>query len=597
MKKFKHSIRGQIFSGYIMTITIMVILVVVSFFCLFLINKDYKTVSLNRSNQSVTQETVAAHYKWLDDLNISLQNGTEFTGSLDHTKCLLGKWIAQTDAEDLSDARIKSALDFVAAPHENIHKLGKEILDLSKTDKTAAFKLYTDEVKPQVAEVISGLTEVSSSYKEIADDASGALQRLIVASLTISAVLLLAGFLLAIYFANSTASKISRPIAAVADWSKSLALGHEYIDFDKMEFDEDEENEVGVMIHSFRRMAKSIQENVNVVRRVAEGDMTAFVNIRSQEDSLGKNLYRMVQSNDMMFTEILEIASDVAEGSHQISRASQSVAELASVQASAVSALSSTIDEAGRLVAMNADKTRIANGYSEDIKHVSQKTNEHISMLVQSVADIRTASEKVSVVIKSIEDIAFQTNILALNAAIEAARAGSAGKGFAVVADEVRQLALKSGEAADTSRRLIENAIQKTNTGDRISVESLELFQSISTQIDQVVEVITEISESSGKQQGGIEQVRIEIRQISETATDNAATSEESASASEEMSRSAGLLRDAMSRFNLRKRREGQAYIPAEKANDQEFIRVANEGYKKAAVTGKYGNAYIEELE
>lgn len=161
MKRLKNSIRGQIFSGYFMTIAIMVILVAVSFFFLFFINKDYKTVSLNRNNQSVTQETVAAHYKWLDDLNISLQTGAEFTGSLDHKKCLLGKWIAQTDAADLSDKRIKSALASVETPHENIHKLGMEILDLSKTDKTAAFKVYTDEVKPQVAEVISGLTDSS----------------------------------------------------------------------------------------------------------------------------------------------------------------------------------------------------------------------------------------------------------------------------------------------------------------------------------------------------------------------------------------------------------------------------------------------------
>lgn len=594
MKRFKGSIRGQIFLGYIITISITVVLVAVSFICLFLINKDYKLVSLNRGNQSVTQETVAAHYKWLDDLNISLQNGTQFSGSLDYTKCLLGQWIAQTDAVDLSDQKIKSALDSITVPHENIHNLGKEILELSKTDKNAAFKLYTDEVKPQVAQVIAGLSEVSNRYKEIADIASHNLQMLIVTSLAVSGALVLAGLLLALYFANAIAKKISAPIAAVADWSKSLSMGQEKIDFDKMDFVETEESEVGIMISSFRRMAKSIQENVDVVRRVAEGDMTAFVNIRSQEDSLGKNLYRMVQSNDKMFAEILQIAATVAEGSHQISKASQSVAELSCVQASAVSGLSATVDAANGLIAMNAEKTRIASGFSEEIKVGSRMTNEHINMLVESMSEIRTASEQVSVVIKSIEDIAFQTNILALNAAIEAARAGSAGKGFAVVADEVRQLALKSAEAADTSRNLIENAIQKTNAGDRISNESLKLFQSISQQIDQVVEVIMNIADSSGKQLEGIDSIRLEINQISSTAADNAAISQQSAAASQEMNSSAEMLRGAMSRFNLRKRREGQAYIPAEKADDPEFIKIANEGYRHAEETGKYGHMYID---
>lgn len=596
MKRVKGSIRGQIFFGYIITISITVVLVAVSFICLFLINKDYKLVSLNRGNQSATQETVAAHYKWLDDLNISLQNGTEFSGSLDYTKCLLGQWLAQTDAVDLSDSGIKSALDSITTPHKNIHDLGKEILELSKTDKNGAFKLYTDEVKPQVAQVIAGMTKISNRYKEIADIASHNLQMLIVTSLAVSGVLVLAGLLLALYFANTIAKKISAPIAAVADWSKSLSLGQEKINFDKMDFSEAEESEVGIMISSFRRMAKSIQENVDVVRRVAEGDMTAFVNIRSQEDSLGKNLYRMVQSNDNMFAEIIQIAASVAEGSHQISKASQSVAELSSVQAAAVLGLSATVDAANGLIAMNAEKTRIASGFSEEIKVGSRKTNEHINMLVESVSEIRSASEQVSVVIKSIEDIAFQTNILALNAAIEAARAGNAGKGFAVVADEVRQLALKSAEAADTSRNLIENAIQKTNAGDRISNESLNLFQSISKQIDQVVEVIMNIADSSGKQLEGIELIRREINQISSTAADNAAISQQSAAASQGMSSNAEMLRGAMSRFNLRKRREGQAYIPAEKANDTEFIKVANEGYRQAAETGKYGHEYIDNI-
>lgn len=596
MKRVKGSIRGQIFFGYIITISITVVLVAVSFICLFLINKDYKLVSLNRGNQSATQETVAAHYKWLDDLNISLQNGTEFSGSLDYTKCLLGQWLAQTDAVDLSDSGIKSALDSITTPHKNIHDLGKEILELSKTDKNGAFKLYTDEVKPQVAQVIAGMTKISNRYKEIADIASHNLQMLIVTSLAVSGVLVLAGLLLALYFANTIAKKISAPIAAVADWSKSLSLGQEKINFDKMDFSEVEESEVGIMISSFRRMAKSIQENVDVVRRVAEGDMTAFVNIRSQEDSLGKNLYRMVQSNDNMFAEIIQIAASVAEGSHQISKASQSVAELSSVQAAAVLGLSATVDAANGLIAMNAEKTRIASGFSEEIKVGSRKTNEHINMLVESVSEIRSASEQVSVVIKSIEDIAFQTNILALNAAIEAARAGNAGKGFAVVADEVRQLALKSAEAADTSRNLIENAIQKTNAGDRISNESLNLFQSISKQIDQVVEVIMNIADSSGKQLEGIELIRREINQISSTAADNAAISQQSAAASQGMSSNAEMLRGAMSRFNLRKRREGQAYIPAEKANDTEFIKVANEGYRQAAETGKYGHEYIDNI-
>lgn len=594
MKHFRGSIRKQIFLGYIITILITVILAGVSIIYLGLINKNYSSATRNRENQMATQEAITAHYKWLDDLNITIQTGAEFGGSLDYNKCSLGEWIAASGSAVVEDTMIKDALQSIITPHQNIHNIAQEIITLSASDKDAAFLRYTNEIKPQVVSVIKGLNTITSEYKLVAGEASQSLGVLIKMSLIICMILVVFGVALAVHFGNTISKRISNPIKAVADWSKQLSLGIETVDFNEVDLSENEDNEISIMVGSFKRMASSIQNNADVIQRVSDGDMTAFVNIRSAEDRLGNNLYRMVQSNDMMFREILQIAGDVANGSEHIANASQALAHDASVQAEAVYQLSATIDMAGELIAINAQRTKEATVISESIKLESDLSNEKMNHLVESVEEIRRASEEVAVVIKSIEDIAFQTNILAINAAIEAARAGQAGKGFAVVADEVRKLAMKSAAAADSSRALIENTIAKTQTGDKISNESLEAFKSISERIKEIVEAISEIAECSDAQMEGIRTIGEEIVNIANTAKTSEESSQSSAASSSDMSHKADALKSWMSKFNLRDRDRGKAYIPKEKENDSEYIRKATELYQKSMTTGTYGNGYID---
>ena len=205
-----------------------------------------------------------------------------------------------------------------------------------------------------------------------------------------------------------------------------------------------------------------------------------------------------------------------------------------------------------------------------------------MAQLVQSVDDINESSHKIANVIKLIDNIAFQTNILALNAAVEAARAGEAGKGFAVVADEVRMLALKSAEAANDSKSLIEATIQATEDGSKISAEAFETFQHIVNDLDQITGIVANMADSSARQENAISNIHTQIERIQNSITSNAAVSEEAVATSNEMRDDAKLLEDEMNRFNLRQRQMGQAYIPPEKRGDQEFIREANANYQKA---------------
>lgn len=589
MKKKKiNSIRKQILSGYRHVILVMCLLVAVSLISLIQISRDYRVVSNNRDNQAATQSALAKHYEWLEMYNESIVNGTEFKGSLDYNTCLLGQWLSGVSDSDLSDTVIRTALDETQEPHQKMHTLASEILELAENDQSAAYKRFNEELKPLTEKVIQGLDKISTQYKEIANQASEKMDRLIFIMIVLNIVCALVGFIVAIFYGTRSARQISRPITAVAEWSEKLSVGADEIDFDQQVLKGNEDNEIGSMIHSFQRMVDSIHENVEVVKRLAQGDMTVFVNIRSHEDSLGRNLYHLVQSNDFMFARIIEIAMSVATASQNIANASQMLADTASKQVVAINELNSSTDETRELVRQNGVEVQHATDLSHSILQDMQDSNAKMGLLVESVDEINKSSQKIANVIKLIDDIAFQTNILALNAAVEAARAGEAGKGFAVVADEVRVLALKSADAANESKQLIEATMRATKDGSQTSSEAFETFQHVVDDLDSIIETVNRISDSSQKQEDAISRIHEQVEFINESITSNLSVNEEAAAASTEMREDARLLEDEMNQFNLRQRKMGHAYIPPEKRGDEEFIRQANENYQKALKTGKF---------
>lgn len=582
MKKKVKSVRQQILSGYLIIILVMCLLVALSLLSLVGINWNYKRVANNRNNQASTQTALTKHYEWLELFNESLQNGQEFKGSLSHTTCLLGQWIAQTEGEDLADVTIASTLESIKTPHEKMHTLAPEILALVRTDKQAAYTRFLNEIKPLVNQVISGLETISGRYQSIASEASEKMDRQILALIIINVVSALTGFILAGFYGNRSARQISGPITAVAEWSEKLSQGADQIKIDPRMVSENRDTEVGSMIRSFQRMVESIHENVEVVKRLAKGDMTVFVNIRSEEDSLGTNLYHLVQSHDFMFAKILKIGMATASASKHIASASQMLADTAMQQASAVRELNVSTEETRSLVQQNTEQVRQAAELSQSMRQDMKDSNEKMKTLVQSVDEIDKSSQKIASVIKLIEDIAFQTNILALNAAIEAARAGTAGKGFAVVAGEVRMLALRSAEAANESKLLIEDTIRATQEGSQASSAAFQTFQHMITDLDQISETVTNILGSSQKYEEAVVRIHTEVESISNSISSNVAINEETAEASIKMEANAKLLEEEMRQFNLRQRQKGQAYIPPEKRKDQEFIRQANENYRKS---------------
>ncbi|OUP08283.1 methyl-accepting chemotaxis protein [Anaeromassilibacillus sp. An200] len=594
----KKSIRKRIMEGYL-TVTLLSALVgVITIISLSVLFVFYANITSLDQERAVLSNTISSHYQWRSDLIRSLENGSSFTGSLDPQTCSFGKWLDEYMTKSGANSEIKSKAQQLIEGHNEIHSLAEELLQTSTTNREGAINLFFSELDPKASEVINGLYDIDSLYSAEVQSNTRSFESMMTIMIVVIVCAVIAISVFSILYGKKLASQIAKPVMMVADWSKNLSFGAADLDVASEELarleTENADNEVGMMISAFHTMADNIRENMAVVQRIAEGDMTAFVKIRSRRDSLGKSLYRLVQSNDIMFNEIVDSAHSVAAGADEIAAASHMLADSSTVQASAAQHLSDEMKHVSDLIQYNDEKAQAAYEITKEIKEELRTSNEHMKVLCDSVIHMRNASKEIATVMKTIDDITFETNILALNAAIEAARAGAAGKGFAVVANEVRALAMKSAEAAQESHVLIENSIKQTEHGTNIATESAAIFENINEKISQIIEIVEQVSGLSTNQMESIRQVAESVNQITEAATKNAAISEESDASSQEMRNQAAFLRDKMKHFNLRKREKGKAYIPDEKQHDEDFIEYANKAYQLKESTGQYGNEYID---
>lgn len=248
---------------------------------------------------------------------------------------------------------------------------------------------------------------------------------------------------------------------------------------------------------------------------------------------------------------ILQISDQVSTGSDQVASGAQMLAQGATEQASSIEELSATIQEISNNVTSNAEHARDAAQQVKTVGDAADHSNEQMRQMIKAIQEINDKSAEIGKIIKTIDDIAFQTNILALNAAVEAARAGQAGKGFAVVADEVRNLASKSAEAAKLTTALIEDSMRAVENGTVIADETEKILADVLEGVTQTVGLIDEISTASSVQANTISQILLGVEQISSVVQTNSATAEESSAASEELAGQATMLKNVSAQFKL----------------------------------------------
>jgi len=241
--------------------------------------------------------------------------------------------------------------------------------------------------------------------------------------------------------------------------------------------------------------------------------------------------------------------SQVSSAAGQVAGSAQSLSQGSTQQAASLEETSASMEEMASMTRRNAENSHEAATSMAETERLVGDANSALGEMVASMVAIKDSSDKVSKIIKTIDEIAFQTNILALNAAVEAARAGEAGMGFAVVADEVRSLAQRSAQAARDTAALIEESIARANQGHQRVTQVSGSIEAITASAGRVKGLVDAVSAASREQSQGIEQVTQAITQMEKVTQNTAATAEESAAASEQLSAQAESSMSVVSRL------------------------------------------------
>lgn len=446
-------------------------------------------------------------------------------------------------------------LDSVQSDLDKAHPYLDEIGELCNSDKAGeAYNILVNSYRPLMDDVRNTMGEVvdvasNNAFEKVQDG-----EQLAKISQIIVIAIIVVSVIASVILARLMTDSIRKPLDEIEDAVHKMAAGDMHC---KVTYESNDE--FGDVTATMRQMIETLRSIIEDIDYILAEMATGNFVVQSKDREVYKGDFASIRDSmknlrDTMSDTLLQIdvsADQVNSGGEQVSSGAQALAQGATEQASSVQELAATINEISHQIESTAEHAKTAQKANEQAHTQVQVCSGHMDSLVNAMQAIDSKSKEISKVIKTIEDIAFQTNILALNAAVEAARAGSAGKGFAVVADEVRNLATKSQEASKDTAALIEDTVKAVDEGTTLSKETDHALREVVESAEKVLGAVNLIYEATEEQARAVSQVTVGVDQISSVVQTNSASAEQSAAASEELSSQANLLKELIGRFKV----------------------------------------------
>ena len=557
MKKFENmNIKQKLNSGYTIVIVLMIISGVVSMISLGILKSSLNSF-INGSNKADTavkmcQIDVNTAARAIREMALITDTSTypEYIATVEESLADVTTELEMLKSTGLIDDELYSRYETALTEWGEI---GNEcISQINSNNREGAARQIIAQCTPALDEVVALSNEIDAITKDLMAQSEMMSQIAFFASIAILILFILIAVLVAIQISKKIISAITVPLAEIETVSKELTKGnlHTNIEYNA-------NDEIGSLANSLREsfgiLSSYVDDISKSMNEFATGNFVVqpkvewrgdFVGILDAFKSFEKSMAATIRGIQM-------VADQVKGGSEQVSESSMGLAQGATEQASTTEELAATIESVADQVSANAENAKAISKEVEKVGVEIVHGNEKMTEMVQSMVEINESSQQIGKIIATINDIADQTNLLALNASIEAARAGEAGKGFAVVADQVAVLAAQSADAARESTLLIDASVKAVEKGIDVADETAKQLEQVVAGSKLITEEVNKIVQALEAQSVSFEQINEGVDHINDVVQTNAATSEECAAASQEMSSQAGMLETEIRRFQI----------------------------------------------